>query len=161
MKDILIRPIAPGDNAIVAQIIRQVMTEYDCVGPGYSIEDPEVDHMYEAYNRDRAIFYVLSVNSEVIGCGGLAPLAGGDGNTCELQKMYFLPSARGLGQGKRMVQLCLDQARQFGYRRMYLETVNRMVTANALYNKFGFQKISCQEGATGHSSCDTFYELQL
>ncbi len=44
-----IRPIRPEDNPAVAQIIRQVMTEFGAVGCGFSIEDDEVDSMFEAY----------------------------------------------------------------------------------------------------------------
>ena len=35
------RRIRPEDNSTVAHIIRTVMTEFDCVGEGYSINDPE------------------------------------------------------------------------------------------------------------------------
>jgi putative acetyltransferase len=45
----VLRTIRPGDNPQVAGIIRSVMTEFGAVGPGFSIMDPEVDHMYEAY----------------------------------------------------------------------------------------------------------------
>ena len=161
MKNSALRLIRAEDNAIVARIIRQVMTEYDCVGPDYSIEDPEVDNMFEAYAADRSAFFVLTLEDEVVGCGGIALLEGADQHTCELKKMYFLPHARGLGQGKKLVQLCIDQARAFQYRRIYLETVDRMVTAQALYQKMGFQKLSCRQGETGHGGCDAFYELEL
>ena len=38
-------------------------------------------------------------DGRVVGGGGIAPLAGGDPDVCELRKMYFLPSLRGLGAG--------------------------------------------------------------
>ena len=69
-------PIRPEDNPAVARIIRTVMTEYGAVGPGYSIEDPEVDAMFETYDHPRALFLVLENNKgEPVGCGGIAPLA--------------------------------------------------------------------------------------
>lgn len=157
-----LRKIEAKDNPRVAQIIRQVMTEFDCVGEGYSINDPEVDDMHAAYAGDRASFFVLTNDdNKVIGCGGIAPLEGGDGNTCELQKMYFLPEARGKGQGRRMLETCLDEARDLGYKVCYLETVDRMAAANKLYQKVGFQKQCGQMGCTGHSACETFYTLDL
>jgi putative acetyltransferase len=51
-----LRPIAVADNPAVAQIIRTVMTEFGAVGKGYSIEDPEVDAMYEAYQDPRSAY---------------------------------------------------------------------------------------------------------
>ncbi len=155
------RPIEPTDNERVAQVIRQVMTEFSCVGPGFSIEDPEVDQMYETYQGDQAAFFVIEHQGQVFGCGGFGPLPGGDGATCELKKMYFLPELRGHGMGKKLLNHCIETAAQRGYQRMYLETVNRMTSANALYRLRGFQQLEGAEGATGHSSCDTFYALPL
>lgn len=161
MSNPIIRPIQVTDNKRVAQIIRQVMTEFSCVGPGFSIEDPEVDQMYEAYQGKQAAFFVVEHKGEVQGCGGFGPLLGGDGATCELKKMYFLSELRGYGMGKQLLNHCIETATQQGYQRMYLETVNRMISANALYQKRGFQPLSAAEGATGHSSCDTYYALAL
>ncbi len=156
-----IRPIAPADDERVAHIIRTVMTEFGCVGHGYSIEDPEVDYMSKAFRADRKVFYVLDGPVGVVGCAGVAPLVGGSLSDCELQKMYFLPEARGLGWGRRLLEHCIHTARKLKYRRMYLETVERMVAANQLYAKFGFHQVPDQLGATGHVSCDRFYILDL
>lgn len=156
-----IRPITPGDNAPVAAIIRRVMTEFHCVGPGFSIEDPEVDAMYEAYQGGRARFYVIEAEGRLAGCGGFAPLTGGTPELCELQKMYFLPSLRGKGRGRALLQHCLTEARQLDFRAMYLETVAHMTAANALYRKFGFRRLAGPMGHTGHGGCDTFYLIEL
>lgn len=154
-----IRPIQPVDNATVAKIIRTVMPEFDCVGEGYSIEDPEVDKMYETFQAEGRTFYVVERNSDgqLFGCGGYAPLAGGEyPEICELQKMYFLGELRGLGLGRQLLERCLEEAKQDGYQKMYLETVSRMEAAGKLYQKMGFNIIDGQLGATGHGGCDTF-----
>lgn len=158
-----IRKIAQIDNARVAQIIRTVMPEYGCVGPNYSISDTEVDDMYAAYSGPRSAFYVVmeETSSIIYGVGGYAPLAGGEADVCELRKMYFLSEARGHGLGKQMLQLCIDAARQDGFKYMYLETVYRMVEAERLYRKFGFQDLEGPLGHTGHSACDHFMGLEL
>ena len=157
------RPIRPSDNEQTAQLIRTVMTEFNCVGEGYSINDAEVDTMYEAYSRSGAAFFVIArpSNDEVLGCGGIGPLPGSDGLTCELKKMYFYPEIRSQGLGRTMVEQCLLKAKELGYRRCYLETVARMTQANHLYRKMGFEKIANSLGATGHSSCDAWYSKDL
>lgn len=155
-----IRSLAPEDNAAVAAIIRQVMTEFHCTGENYSITDPEIDDMYQAYNDDySAFFVVVNEQNEPVGCGGLGPLAGGPAGTCELRKMYLMPSARGRGAGKQLLHRCLEKARELGYRQMYLETVERMVTANALYQQAGFLRLSTPMGNTGHTACEAWYLL--
>ena len=128
------RPIQKADNPIVAKIIIDGLSEYACVGEGYASTDPEVQDMFAFSQHARTTFFVLTnENDKVIGCGGIAPLKNGDADTCELQKLYFLEEARGKGYGRRLVQRCLDSAKDFGYTKCYLETVERMVVANTLY----------------------------
>ncbi|MCD6347906.1 MAG: GNAT family N-acetyltransferase [Bacteroidales bacterium] len=56
-----------------------------------------------------------------------------------------------------MLELCINDARQLGYKQMYLETLDQMLAARGLYEKFGFKQISTPMGNTGHYSCDIFY----
>lgn len=157
-----IRPIQPQDNLQVAQVIRTVMTSYACVGDGFSITDPEVDHMYQAYDNRKSKFFVIAdTDNKIYGCAGIGPLVGGPTDTCELKKMYFYETARGRGLGKEMMELCLATALELGYTNCYLETVTRMQRANHLYTKYGFTQLEAQVGGTGHSGCDTFYMLAL
>ncbi len=155
------RPITPDDDPAVAAIIRSVMTEYGAVGEGYSIEDPEVDAMHAAYQGPGAAFWVVEIDGQVLGCGGVAPLKGGDADTCELQKMYFLPRLRGHGLGSALMRRCLTWATQAGYRRCYLETLESMDGARRLYRHYGFRDIDAPMGATGHCGCDRWMVLEL
>lgn len=162
-----IRPIAPGDDVAVAEIIRAVMTSLGASGPGFAIHDPEVGAMSAAYASPRHAYFVVEAPGEagapsrVVGGGGIGPLAGTDDGTCELRKMYFLPEARGLGAGRALLERCLERARQLGYRRCYLETLTGMDAAQALYRKLGFEPLGAARGATGHHGCDRFYQREL
>lgn len=156
-----IRPIRVSDNGSVARIIRQVMAEYGAVGCGYSINDSEVDAMYEAYQAPGSVFYVVEREGKVLGCGGMGPLQGGQGGVCELRKMYFMPELRGTGLGNRLLGTILNAARAAGYTLCYLETLENMTQARRLYSKHGFQPIDHALGNTGHSSCNRFMALEL
>lgn len=151
---------SPPDPAIAA-IIRQVMPEFGAVGSGFAIADPEVDWMSRAYAAPRHAYFVLERAGRVLGGAGVAPLAGGDPDTCELRKMYFLPEARGLGAGAAMMERCLVAARSFGFARCYLETLTGMDAAMRLYERSGFRRIDAPLGATGHGGCNRFYLLDL
>ena len=157
----LIRPIEARDDAAMATIIRTVMPEFGAIGSGFAINDPEVDWMSRAYDAPRSAFFVVEREGIVEGGGGVAPLEGGDADTCELRKMYFLPALRGLGAGNALIERCLDAAREFGYRRCYLETLSGMDAAQALYLKSGFQRIDGPIGGTGHFSCDKYFLREL
>ncbi len=158
-----IRPIRKRDNPRVARIIRDVMTEFGAVGRGFSIEDPEVDAMYEAYPAPGSAFYVIEHGRRILGCGGMGPLAGsGSGSgVCELRKMYFRPELRGKGLGTRLLGIVLDAARGAGYSECYLESLESMGQARRLYERHGFAAIDGPRGCTGHTGCDRFMTLRL
>ena len=156
-----IRPIVAADNPTVAAIIRTVMPEFGASGEGYSIADPEVDAMFESYNTERSAFFVLEVEGRVVGCGGVAPLTGGDPATCELRKMYFLPEARGIGAGREMLARCLQSAGNIGFEYCYLETLSGMKSAQRLYERAGFARLDGPMGATGHFKCNAFYGMAI
>jgi putative acetyltransferase len=159
--DFHIRPIRVADNPAVAGIIRQVMTEFGAVGCGYSISDKEVDAMFEAYPAPASAFFVVEHQGIVLGCGGVAPLQGGEVGVCELRKMYFLPELRRSGMGNRLLAIILNAARAAGYSLCYLETLEGMDQARKLYTKHGFVPISHALGNTGHSSCNRFMTFAL
>ena len=156
-----IRPIESKDDAAIAAIIRKVMPEFGAVGDGFAINDPEVDWMTRAYSENRSAYFVVVINGAIKGGGGIAPLTGGDLDTCELRKMYFLPECRGLGAGTAMMSRCLQAARQHGFKKCYLETLDSMKDAQSLYERSGFKKHYGTMGNTGHGGCDTFYVLEL
>jgi putative acetyltransferase len=157
----IIRLISAADNPALASIIRTVMPEFGASGKGFAIHDKEVDDMFTAYTRPRCAYFVCELNGKVIGGGGIAPLEGGDDQTCELKKMYFLPEGRGKGLGQRVLDECLKAATDFGFEYCYLETFNTMKQAMKLYEKNGFEKIPGPCGNTGHFACDTFYRKKL
>jgi len=158
---LVIRPIEMRDDPRMAEIIRTVMPEFGACGSGFAINDPEVDWMSRSYAQPRSAYFVVERDGVVEGGGGVAPLEGGDPGTCELRKMYFLPTLRGLGAGADVMRRSLDAARTFGFNRCYLETLTGMDSAMRLYEKNGFRRIDGPMGATGHGGCNTFYLMDL
>ncbi|MGA8278714.1 MAG: GNAT family N-acetyltransferase [Rhodanobacteraceae bacterium] len=159
--DFSIRPIEPADDAVVASIIRNVMSGFGACGPGFAINDPEVAVMSNAYARGGAAYFVVELDGQVAGGAGIAPLDAGDAEVCELRKMYFLPELRGHGAGRALIQRCLATARELGYRRCYLETLTGMDAAQRLYIANGFHQIERPLGNTGHFGCDRYFIRDL
>jgi putative acetyltransferase len=157
----IIRSISEKDNQKVATIIRTVMPEFGASGSGFAIHDSEVDNMYAAFTQPRSAYFVCEHNGVVVGGGGIAPLAGGTHDICELKKMYFLAEGRGKGLGQKLIAECIQAARSLQYTYCYLETFNTMNDAMKLYEKNGFTKIPGPLGNTGHFACDVFYRLKL
>lgn len=157
----MLRRLEPKDNLAIRDIIRTVMPEFGASGQGFAIHDKEVDDMFAAYTRTRCTYFVYEEGGKILGGGGVAPLEGGDANTCELKKMYFLPEGRGKGLGQSVLTECLKAAKSLAYKFCYLETFNTMKSAMKLYEKNGFKKIPGPCGNTGHFACDVFYRLEL
>jgi GNAT superfamily N-acetyltransferase len=137
------------------------MPEFGADGPGFAIHDAEVDRMSAAYSQPRTAYFVVEKEGHAIGGGGIAPLEGGDAETCELRKMYFLREARGTGAASQLIRRCLDAARRAGFSRCYLETLTGMDAAQTLYLRHGFTRIDAPMGGTGHFSCDRFFLRNL
>ena len=156
-----IRAIQSSDDPGMAAVIRSVMPEFGADGPGFAIHDPEVSAMSAAYADARAEYFVVIHRGDVVGGGGVAPLAGADAQTCELRKMYIMPRVRGFGVGRKLIELCLTKARELGFRRMYLETLTGMDQAQKLYLKAGFKPLDAPMGETGHFGCNRYYARAL
>ena len=157
----IIRKISFQDNFSLSKLIRTVMPEFGASGEGFAIHDREVDDMYAAYLTGRSVYYVCEEDGIILGGGGVAPLAGGPEDTCELKKMYFLPAGRGRGLGQEILNRCMESARDIGFKYCYLETFNTMKGAMTLYERNVFKKIPGSRGNTGHFACDTFYQKEL
>ena len=137
------------------------MTEFDAVGAGFAINDAEVDAMTASYSVAGAAYFVVEYEGRIVGGGGIAPLTGGEPGVCELRKMYFLEEIRGMRMGERLLRHCLETARGLGYRVCYVETLGAMDVVQRLYQKLGFRRLPAALGATGHTSCNRYYALDL
>ncbi|CAM4133770.1 GNAT family N-acetyltransferase [Yersinia sp. 2544 StPb PI] len=152
---LLVRPITVADNLAIANVIRDVSAEFGLTADkGYTVSDPNLDHLFELYSQPRSAYWVIEVDGNIAGGGGVAPLSGGEADLCELQKMYFLPILRGKGLAKQLALQALAFARQQGFGRCYLETTASLTSAIGLYEKLGFEHIDCSMGNTGHVDCE-------
>lgn len=159
--DFIIRPVEKRDNPFIAKLIRDVMPQFGAVGSGFAINDPEVDVMYETYQDNQSRYYVIEFDGKICGAGGLAPLKGGDGTVCEVQKMYFYEELRGKGAGSKLLDIILADAKAFGFKRVYLETMHKMTGAQRLYQHKGFERLNAPMGNTGHGGCDVWFAKNL
>src|SRR6266516_34287 len=61
---------------------------------------------------------------------------------CEMKRLYLRPQFRGKGLGRQLADRIIAEARQIGYQRIRLDTVEPvMKDAVEMYRKIGFQEI--------------------
>jgi len=157
----IIRKIQPADNLKIEGIIKAALIEFGLPTTGTAFEDEETVSMYDAYQNEREVYYVLDVDGEVLGGGGIKQLKGSEKITCELQKMYFDPKVRGKGYGQLFFDTCMQAAKNFGYEKCYLESASTLKAAIHIYEKNGFKHLNSHIGETGHFSCSVWMLKEL
>lgn len=70
---------------------------------GNAHKDEELEAMFEAYQNNRFIYFVVENGNEILGGTGIARVKNGHPLISEFQKMYFIPSAREKDMEKHMI----------------------------------------------------------
>lgn len=151
-----IRKIELKDNLKIATVIRNIFEELDAPKVGTAYADPHLNTLFEVYQAENEIYFVVEENEIILGGCGIGNLMDGEFKICELQKMYLAKEARGKGIAQELMQKCLEFAKQAGYDKCYIETLPFMKDAQKLYVKSGFTYIDGPMGSTGHNACDVF-----
>lgn len=107
--------------------------------------DEELATLPGKYAEPKGTILLAEADSQAIGVVALRPLAVDRYNppgTCEMKRLYVDPAWRGRALGRTLTQAIIDAARERGYRRMHLDTIESMSTAIALYRALGFREIA-------------------
>lgn len=150
---IVIRKIAPNDNVQLEQVIRACFPEFNIPLEGTAYSDEETKRMFESYQNDNDVYFVVEQNGQILGGGGVKPLKDFEATVCEIQKMYFSPIIRGKGYGKKLFKTCVEAAKNLGYKQCYLESAPQLKAAIHIYESEGFKHLDGPLGNTGHFSC--------
>ena len=156
MSNLFIRTIQPGDNRVLAKIIRDTLAEFKANKPGTVYYDDRTDHLFEEFKVPRSIYFVAEIDGVIIGGAGIYPTAGLPEGTCELVKLYLSPAGRGKGIGRSLMERCIAAATEMGYKKIYLETMPELTIAIPMYERLGFTYLPAAQGNSGHTGCDVW-----
>jgi ribosomal protein S18 acetylase RimI-like enzyme len=136
-EDAVVRRATPGDAEAVARLLHDFQAEFDEPSPG-------VEALAERYadlirNRDMTVLLAGE------GPAGFAQIryrpwvySAGPQAHSYLEELYVVPSLRGQGIGRALMEAALDTARNEGATHMELGTSENDDAARALYESVGF-----------------------
>lgn len=155
------RKIEQADNQVIAQLIRDVLTEFGANKPGTVFTDPTTDALFELFQTEKSAYFIAEQNGVIHGGCGIYPTKGLPSGCTELVKLYVSNEVRGTGVGKRLMELAMDAARLEGYSEIYLETLPELHIAVGLYEHLGFNYLDKPYGDSGHFACDLWMAKAL
>lgn len=151
---IKIEHIQPEDNAAIARLIREVLTEFGANKPGTVFTDPTTDNLFELFQTENSQYFIAKENGIIVGGCGIYPTKGLPEGCIELVKLYVAKSHRSVGLGKQLMEKAIEAATLDGYSEIYLETLPELHKAVGLYEHLGFEYLDRPYGDSGHFACD-------
>ena len=124
-------------------MVRELFLEY-AQSLGFSLcfqnFDKELAELPGDYAPPHGRLLLATSDQGPAGCVALHAL---DSQICEMKRLYLRPGFRGKGLGRALVERVMQDARQVGYIKMRLDTVEPvMKDAVAMYRRFGFREIA-------------------
>lgn len=152
--------IFPVSSSTHIQQARELFLEYE-KSLGFSLcfqnFDKELETLPGSYAPPGGRLFLAEYDGQLAGCIALRKL---EDEICEMKRLYVRPQFRGKGLGGALTERIFAEARQIGYRRMRLDTVEPVMRdAVRMYRNMGFQEIPpyCSNPIAGA----LYMELQL
>ncbi len=120
---------------------RKLFQEYtDSLGIDLTFQnyEQELEQIETIYQPPSGSLILIKYKDSFVGCVGLKKL---DKPNCEMKRLYLTPKIRGKGLGKILCEKIIEKTKQFGYKRIRLDTLPSMTAARALYRNLGFHPI--------------------
>ena len=102
--------------------------------------DKELADLPGDYAPPAGRLLLAEYEGQLAGCVALHKL---EDDICEMKRLYLRPQFRGKGLGRALADRIIAEAREIGYQRMRLDTVEpAMKDAVAMYQRIGFREIA-------------------
>jgi putative acetyltransferase len=135
--------VFPAESPAQTAQARELFLEY-AQSLGFSLcfqnFDKELAGLPGDYAPPQGRLLLAECEGQLAACVALHGLEPG---ICEMKRLYLRPQFRGKGLGRALADRIIAEARQIGYQRMRLDTVEPvMKDAVAMYRKLGFKEIA-------------------
>ncbi|MCX5920009.1 MAG: GNAT family N-acetyltransferase [Candidatus Melainabacteria bacterium] len=130
------------DLTALKQLFQEHSDFNDSIGsplntPCFKDELEQLPNKYAPIHRGQ--LYLAKIDGEFVGCAGLYQFSE---SIAEVKRVYVQTQYRGKGIGRALMEAVIADAKALGYQQLYLDSLERMTNAKALYPKFGFKRIA-------------------
>ncbi|MFP7570176.1 GNAT family N-acetyltransferase [Marivita sp. S2033] len=126
-----------------AQILERLMA---VGGPRFSVSehvDASIAEIDQFLPPNGAIVLARDRSGFLLGCAFVRML---DADRAELKRLYVRDLARGMGLGRKLIEMRIDKAREMGAKTVYSDTVRGNSSMLALYDRLGFSETPIYDG---------------
>ncbi len=137
LEDISIRTqLKPGDIGHVVLLHGLLYSRDYNYGIGFeSYVAAGLHEFYSNYNAEKDRVWICEYQNEMV---GFLLLMHRENNSAQLRYFIIMPAFRGIGLGKKLMQLYMEFLREKKYGSSYLWTTSELHAAAALYTFYGF-----------------------
>jgi putative acetyltransferase len=135
-------PLVAGHVPEYLPVVRELFLEYaSATGLNFCFQnfDQELAELPGKYAPPSGRLFVAMNGHLPAGCVALRKI---EERICEMKRLYVRPPFRNQGTGRELASLIISEARESGYHRMRLDTLDTMRAAIALYQSLGFKQIA-------------------
>lgn len=105
---------------------------------GVSASVREFHGLEDKYKGEGEALYIAFIDNKPAGCVALRNV---DSKTAAMKRLYVRHAFRHGSLGTNMAKLVVEDAREFGYKTLLLDTLPSMENAKELYTTLGFKKL--------------------
>ena len=102
-------------------------------------KDSDIRDIERVYLQNRGSFHVIDNQGEIRGCVGVRRFSD---EIAELKRLYLARECRGRRWGHALCVKAINDARNFGYKFLRLDTITKSQAALALFKKLAFYEIA-------------------
>ena len=133
----------PAFRNLLKDYYRIVLRAFEAAGgPVLSPEElaeSSLEHLDEMLPPLGRLALARGENGRLLGCGTLRRIRP---DAVEMKRMFVRPEAQGLGLGKKLFNMRIEEARKMGCQAVFADTAKGNRPMLSIYERFGFNYIS-------------------
>ena len=138
---ITISKITPQDNADLAHLFAENYKRKQPIESHEFNQKAEWINLFETYQKKGFAYFVMKMESKIIGGAGISPGQSGKSPVCVLEKTCINSDMLHLRLEKMIIDTCLKEAKRLGYEQCYVDTAKEILFSKEFFFEMGFHTL--------------------